>query len=155
MRAFHCLLPLSIALLSATLASAEIRLGKSLVVDDAVPVADVMSNPERHAGKTVLVKGKVTETCERMGCWINLVDETSGKRVRVKVNDGDIVFPKTAVGKMAVAQGRLVKLELTREQAVAAARHEAEEQSRKFDPATVKTGRTIYQIQGEGAVIFQ
>jgi hypothetical protein len=149
MRALFCLLPLSLALLSA-----DTRLGKPIAIGQAVPVAEIMSNPARHAGKIVLVKGKVTETCERMGCWMNLVDETSNKRVRVKVNDGDIVFPKTAVGKIAVAQGTLVKLELTREQAIAAARHEAEEQNRKFDPATVKSGVTMYQIHGEGAVIF-
>jgi hypothetical protein len=149
MRALLCLLPVSVALLSA-----DTRLGKSIAIDQAVPVAEVMSDPARHAGKTVLVKGKVTETCERMGCWMNLADETSGKHVRVKVNDGDIVFPRTAIGKIAVAQGRLVKLALTREQAVAAARHEAEEQNRKFDPATVNSSVIIYQIQGEGAVIF-
>jgi hypothetical protein len=85
---------------------------------------------------------------------MNLADEPSGKRVRVKVNDGEIVFPQTAVGKIAVARGKLVKLQLTREQAVAAARHEAEEQSRKFDPKSVKGGSTFYQIQGEGAVIL-
>jgi NACalpha-BTF3-like transcription factor len=113
-----------------------------------------MSDPARHAGKTVQVKGKITETCERMGCWMNLADESSGQRVRIKVNDGEIVFPKTAVGKVAVARGKLVKLELTHDQAVAAARHEAEEQNRKFDPNSVKSGATMYQIQGEGAVIF-
>ena len=149
MRACCCLLSLAVALLSA-----DTRLGKPVELKHAITVADLMSAPARRAGKTVQVKGKITETCERMGCWMNLSDETSGKRVRVKVNDGEIVFPKTAVGKMAVAQGKLVKLELTREQAGAAARHEAEEQNRKFDPASVKTGTTVYQIQGEGAIIL-
>jgi hypothetical protein len=149
MPAVYCLL-----LLTAALLSAETRLGKPVEVKHSIAVADLMSDPARHAGKSVQVKGKVIETCERMGCWMNLADEASGKRVRVKVNDGEIVFPKTAVGKMAVAQGKLVKLQLTRDQAVAAARHEAEEQNRKFDPAMVKTGTTVYQIQGEGAVIL-
>jgi hypothetical protein len=144
-----CLLLLTVAIVSA-----DTRLGKPVQDKDSLSVADLMSELGRHAGKIIQVKGKVTETCERMGCWMNLVDENTGKRVRVKVNDGEIVFPKTAVGKMAVARGKLVKLELTREQAVAAARHEAEEQNRKFDPGTVKTGLTVYQIQGEGAIIL-
>jgi hypothetical protein len=144
-----CLLLLAVAVLSA-----DTRLGKPVEVKRSIAVADLMSDPARHEGKTVQVKGKVIETCERMGCWMNLADEPSGKRVRVKVNDGEIVFPQTAVGKIAVARGKLVKLQLTREQAVAAARHEAEEQSRKFDPKSVKGGSTFYQIQGEGAVIL-
>jgi Domain of unknown function (DUF4920) len=133
---------------------AETRLGKPLTIDKPLPVNVLMEDPARHSGKIVQVRGQVTEVCERMGCWMNLVDPASGKRVRVKVNDGDIVFPKTAIGKTAVAEGKLAKLEFTREQAVAAARHEAEEQGRKFDPATIKSGSTIYQIQGEGAVIL-
>jgi hypothetical protein len=63
------------------------------------------------------------------------------------------VFPKEAVGKMATAEGELKKFELTKEQAIARAKHEAEEQGRKFNPASVKGGATIYQIQGTGAVI--
>jgi hypothetical protein len=47
----------------------------------------------------------------------------------------------------------MVKLELTREQAIAAARHEAEEQGRRFDPASVKSSQTIYQIAGSGAIV--
>jgi hypothetical protein len=88
-----------------------------------------------------------------MGCWINIVEDRN-LSMRVKVNDGDIVFPRTAVGKTVVAEGKLIKLELSREQAVARARHEAEEQGRKFNPESIKSGTTIYQIQGSGALIL-
>ena len=111
-----------------------------------------MRSPDQSVGKVVQVKGKVTEVCEKMGCWMQLVDAEQG--VRVKVNDGDIVFPKSAIGKTAVAEGTLKKLELTKEQAIARAKHEAEERGTKFNPASVKSGATIYQIQGTGAVIL-
>jgi hypothetical protein len=113
-----------------------------------------MADPAAHLGKTVQVSGKVIETCQMMGCWMNLADPKSHGRVRIKVNDGEMVFPKSAVGKMAVAEGKLVKLELTREEAVAAARHEAEEQGRRFEPSSIKSGTTIYQIAGAGAVVL-
>jgi hypothetical protein len=74
--------------------------------------------------------------------------------IRIKVNDGDIVFPKDSVGKLAIAEGKLTKLELSREQAAAKARHEAEEQGRKFNPSSVKSGVVIYQIEGAGAVLL-
>ena len=86
------------------------------------------------------------------GCWMALADD--GKLLRIKVNDGDIVFPKEAVGKMAVAEGKLEKSVLTREQTIARAKHEADEQGRKFDPASIKSGSVVYQIAGTGAVLL-
>lgn len=128
-------------------------LGKPLELKKQTPIADLEKSPAGYAGKTVQVRGRVAEVCEKMGCWMNLVDPASNARVRIKVKDGEIVFPKDAVGKMAVAEGRFVKIELTREQAIERARHEAEENKKPFDPSSITGPVTIYQIQGSGAVI--
>lgn len=137
---------------SSLISAAELKLGKPLTVKDPVSIATLLSHAADYAGKTVQVKGKITEVCQMMGCWMELKNE-EGQKVRIKVEDGDIVFPKDSAGKEAVAEGKFTKLELTREQAVAQAKEEAEEKGRKFDPASVKAGVTIYQIQGTGAVI--
>jgi len=139
-------------LVAATVCLAEVKLGKPLTLKEPISVEKLLSAPDSYVGKTVQVKGKVTEVCEMMGCWMNLSDG-SAKMIRIKVNDGDIVFPKDAPGKMAVAEGKLSKQELSKEQVIASAKHEAEEQGRKFDPSTVKSGKTVYQIDGTGAVI--
>jgi|HigsolmetaAR202D_1030399.scaffolds.fasta_scaffold20675_2 hypothetical protein len=134
--------------------AADLPLGKPLALKSPMTVAKLMDRPDAFVGKTVQVKGRVTEVCQRMGCWMNLVDPDSEKAVRVKVVDGEIVFPKDSIGKMAIAEGKLSKLELTREQAAARAKHEAEEMGRSFDPSTVKKGITIYQIEGTGAILL-
>ena len=141
-------------LMVCSLAGAQTKLGKPLTLKEATPVEKVMASPDQYVGKVVQVKGKVVDLCQMMGCWMNLADPASGKMVRIKVQDGEIVFPKEAMGKMAIAEGRFVKLELTREQAVARARHEAEENKRRFDPTTVTGPVTMYQIAGAGAVIL-
>jgi Domain of unknown function (DUF4920) len=144
------------ALVSSCLLSsllAETKLGKPLTLPKPVTVAELMSNPNASVGKTVQVTGRITEVCEMAGCWLNLVEPQSTKHVRFKVTDGEIVIPKQSVGKTAIAEGKLMKFELTREQTVARARHEAEEQGRKFNPNAIKSGSTVYQIQGEGLVI--
>ena len=128
------------------------KLGKPLTLAKPMMVADLMANPSSLAGKTVQVKGKVSEVCQMAGCWMSLVDGES--LLRIKVNDGDIVFPKESIGKMAIAEGKLEKMELSREELISRAKHEAEEQGRKFDPKSVKAGKTIYQIQGVGAVLL-
>lgn len=143
------LLPVSLAFVL----SADQKIGKPLTLAESVPLTDLAANPSRFVDKTVQVRGRVTEVCEMMGCWMNLVDPSGDRSIRIKVNDGELVFPKSAVGKLAIAEGKLTRLVLTREQAVARARHEAEEQGRKFNSASVKSGATIYQIEGSGAVI--
>ena len=135
------------------LSAAEIKLGKPLTVNEPIPLATLLAKPADYVGKTVQVKGKITEVCQMMGCWLDLTND-EGQKLRIKVNDGEIEFPKDAAGKMAVAEGQFNKLELTREQAAARAEEEAKEKGKKFDPASVKGPVTIYQVQGAGAVIF-
>jgi hypothetical protein len=137
----------------AVMAGESTKLGRPLILSHPQPVREILANPDSFVGKAVQVKGKVTEVCQMAGCWMALADLETAKVLRVKVNDGDIVFPKEAVGKVAIAEGMLTRLSLTREQAVAMAKHEAEEQGRKFNPASVKSGAVIYQLKGAGAVI--
>ena len=146
---------LIVLILTTSLAlAAEVKLGKPLTLTESVSVDKLLAKPDDFVGKTVQVKGKVTEVCQMMGCWMLLGDPETGKTVKIKVDDGVIVFPKDAAGKMVIAEGKLVKLELTKEQVIARAKHEAEEQKRKFDPSKIKSGETIYQIEGAGAVLL-
>jgi hypothetical protein len=137
---------------AALLSAADLKLGKPLTVKEAMPLATLVAHADDYVGKTVQVRGKITAVCQMMGCWMELAND-SGQRVRIKVEDGVIVFPKDSAGKMAVAEGKFTKTELTREQAVAQAKEEAEDNGRKFDPAKVKGPMTMYQIEGSGAVI--
>jgi hypothetical protein len=141
------------AIVIATLSAADLKLGKPLTLKEPLPLATVLAKPADYVGKTIQVKGKITEVCEMMGCWMDLTND-QGQKLRIKVNDGEIEFPKDSAGKMAVAEGRFDKLELTKEQAAARAEEEAKDKGEKFDPATVKGPMTTYQIQGSGAVIF-
>jgi hypothetical protein len=131
--------------------AAAVNLGAPLTQKKATPIPTLMKSPEKFTGKTVQVQGRITEVCQMMGCWMMLVDDKSGQMVRVKVNDGEIVFPKDASGRQAVAEGVFTKIERTREQTIAAARHEAEEQGRPFDETRITSGSVVYQIQGTGA----
>lgn len=137
----------------ALLSAAENKLGKPLALKEATPLATLLAHPDDFVGKAVQVKGKVTAVCQMMGCWLDLAND-QGQKVHLQVADGEIVFPKDSVGKTAIAEGKFTKTELTKEQAVARAREEAEERGTKFDPASIKGPVTIYQIQGSGAVIL-
>ena len=98
------------------------------------------------------VKGRISEVCQMMGCWMVLTNN-QGAAIRLEVEDGVIVFPKDSAGRSATAEGIFTKAELTKEDAIAQARHEAEETGRPFDPATIKGPIAMYAIHGSGAVI--
>lgn len=132
------------------LSAADSQLGKPLSVKEPVAISTLLAKPADYVGKTVQVKGKITGVCQEMGCWMYVADE-QGRKIRIKVNDGEIVFPKDGAGRIATAEGVFTKLVLTREQAIEAAREEARDSKKPFDPASVKT--VDYQIQGTGAVI--
>jgi hypothetical protein len=134
--------------------AAELKLGKPLSVKEPMALAALLAHPDDYVGKTVQVRGKITAVCQMMGCWMDLAND-AGQHVHINVEDTGIAFPKDSAGKTAVAEGKFTKKELTREQAIAQAKEEAEDNGRKFDPAKVKSGMTLYQIEGTGAVISE
>lgn len=146
---------LSLLLPAAVLMAGEVKLGAPLTLKTQTAIAALDAKPAEYVGKLIQVKGRVVEVCEKAGCWMNLADPNSSSRVRIKVKDGEIVFPKEAVGKMAMAEGTFTKIELTKDQLTAQLKHEAEENNKKFDPSTVTAGKTIYQIKGSGAVVLE
>jgi hypothetical protein len=142
----------AVLIASCVLLAADLKLGKPLAVKEPMSLATLVTHADDYVGKTVQVRGKITAVCQMMGCWMELTND-AGQRVRIKVEDGDIVFPKDSAGKVALAEGKFTKTELTREQVLERAKEEAEETGHKFDPSKVKGGMTFYQIEGTGAVI--
>ncbi len=139
---------------SAALCAADLKLGKPLQPGEPLSVSQVLASPGQYVGKTVQVKGKVTEVCKAMGCWMSLTDG-EGHLIRVQVDhEGAIKFPQSSVGKTAIAEGKLEREEMTQEEAVAAAKHEAEENGRHADTSTIKSGLVVYQLAGTGALIL-
>ena len=134
--------------------SAEEKLGEGITLTEKTSIADILSDPESFLDQVVLVEGEVVDVCPKMGCWMELKSDSKEKIIKVKVKDGDIVFPMEAIGKTAVVEGKVYKIELTEEDAVGYMEHLAEEKGQEFDPSTVKGPMTIYQIKGIGAEIY-
>ena len=88
------------------------------------------------------------------GCWIDVATGDQGDKVRIKVDDGVIVFPQEAKGSHAVAEGVFTKIEMTEKEAKAYAAHLAEERGETYDEEKAGKAPTVmYRIQGTGAVI--
>lgn len=126
--------------------------GEPLRISDLTPIAEVLDRPEEFVGKKIAVRGRVAEVCPNMGCWVDL--EEGGRKLRIKVDDGVIVFPKTLAGKTATAEGMVERIEMSREDYEAYLRHEAEERGSEFDPAQIGDAPYwILRVRGTGAAV--
>ena len=153
----------SLAILSlsnATWATGECKTtayGAGVDLDESVAVSAILASPMDYDGKIVRVDGEVKDVCRMMGCWMEIQvanEENSMDVVKVKVKDGEIVFPVSTLGHQAAAQGTVEVKELSREDYIKDQEHLADEQDREFDASTVGEGpyRRI-QILGTGAEV--
>ncbi|HCY75876.1 MAG TPA: DUF4920 domain-containing protein [Ignavibacteriales bacterium] len=129
------------------------KYGKEISLKEKTGISEILSDPEEYVGKTVLVEGEILEVCAMAGCWMDLKSDAENQKIKIKVKDGDIVFPVEAKGKSALVEGTVYKIELTKEEAIEYYQHVAEEQGTTFDDASVTGPITLYQIKGIGAEI--
>jgi hypothetical protein len=139
--------------------------GAGVAIVEATPIAAIAARPDDFVGKTVRVEGEVKAVCAAAGCWMDLAADggatggegggaAGGGTLRVKVDDGKIVFPVAAKGKRAAAEGVVEAIEMSREGYVAALRHEADETGVPFDEASVGPGPyRLVRIHGTGAEV--
>jgi hypothetical protein len=141
------------ALTTATLAVEGKAYGKPLTGTDVTKISELHASPDEYLGQTVRVEGLVTGVCEMRGCWMTLASDQEFQDIRIKVADGVIVFPMTAKGRHAVAEGVFTKIEMTLEETIAYKKHHAEVHGEEFDPASITEPLVYYQIKAMGAVI--
>lgn len=124
--------------------------GAAPTVPDATPIAQLLAKPADFQGKTVRVEGIVTGVCTMMGCWMALApaDAPEGPAILIKVDDGVIVFPTSARGKRATAQG-VVERVGTNPEGQEAAREHAEHEGRAKTESP-----TSWQIKATGAIVY-
>ena len=138
---------------AATLEIPGTKYGAGVTLADNTVVSQILANPEAWAGKRVRVEGEVADVCQMAGCWMEVTGDQPGKKIKFKVTDGAIVFPKDAAGKHAVAEGTVRLIPLSLEQTRKVKQHEADEQGKPFDPASVTAPETLVRLDGIGAVL--
>ncbi len=128
--------------------SADTKLGAGVTLKQATPIAALVEKPQDYVGKTVRIDGVATAICESMGCWMAVAAEGNekGPTVRLKVEDGVIVFPMSAKGQKVSAEGVFEEIGAKDSHGKDAASEHAAK-----DPAAPKT----YHIAATGAVIRQ
>jgi len=133
----------------------KVAFGAGVNLTKTTPVGAILDQPAAFTGKEVRVEGEIKDVCKMAGCWMELAAADGDRSLKVKVKDGEIVFPVSARGKRAVAQGKVEQIEMSRDKYVQFRKHSAEEGGGTFDEASVQGDGPfkIYQLAGTGAEI--
>lgn len=136
------------------LAAGPVHYGKPFTVKEETKISYILANPEKFAGKTVKVRGAVTNVCAERGCFLNLKGDKKFQELQFKVDDGVIVFPADALGKVAVAEGIISVKVITEQEQKDMCPIEAKALNRKFDPAKIKGPMKVVRLDGLGADVL-
>ena len=142
---------------TAALAAEGKTYGKGITLQQETKISDILANPDAFVGKKVLVSGTIVDVCAHKGCWIEIAGEKAGEKIRVKVKEGEIVFPMTAKGRKVLAEGVVEKVvkphgKSTKGHASGCTGEKGHEGKKCSGDCTHGAG-TVYLIKGTGAVI--
>jgi len=140
------LLVIALVSLVAPLSAGETKLGTGVSLKESTTIKALVEQPAAYVGKTLRVDGVATAVCAHMGCWMAVAapGDEAGSTVRLKVDDGVIVFPVTAKGRKVSAEG---VFEIV---GSAGDAKDASEEHAKHDAAASRQ----YQLKATGAIIY-
>jgi hypothetical protein len=147
--------PLSVGLAVALCCTAQAQepqtFGSGVTLTESTPLQRVLDSPDGFEGRTVRVEGTVKAVCAHMGCWMAFAPEAAadGRTLLIKVDDGVIVFPVSAKGRRAAAQGIIQRVGT----ADAEGQEAAAEQARATGSAGASAA-TSWQLKATGAIVY-
>jgi len=95
----HTTTALALSLLLAAAPAAAQHFGAPMPAGEALPVAQALAQAEGLEGQAVKLQGRITEVCQKTGCWVVL--DAGGTPVRVRTEHVFFV-PKDASGQALV-----------------------------------------------------
>ena len=130
--------------------------GKKIELKSITSIDQLLNYPSEYIDKSVLINGTISAVCPMRGCWIDVKSAETDSELRLKVTDGEIVFPLSGKGQNIKAEGIFQKLEFTHDQAVSRKIHFAEEKGIRLHPDSVHItpeDLTTYRVYVSSAVI--
>ena len=125
------------------------KFGKEIEEKGSIPIAQLVSEMNGKNEMSTKVEGKITESCKKKGCWMN-IDRGDGSVMKVTFKDYGFFVPKDCGGRTAIMQGRAymdtISVELLRHYAEDAGKSE-EEIAKITEPSMELT------FEAEGVII--
>jgi len=117
--------------------------GAPIEIESPTRLAEIVAHPERYGEGPVLIRGRITDVCQKKGCWTVLAEGDAHVRIRFK--DYGFFLPMDIRGQEALAEGE-VKIESQSEKQ---ARHYAAE-SIDGDPESIVGPQRVVSFTASG-----
>jgi len=117
--------------------------GAGLTLERVIDLEEVVRDPGRYAETPVLLRGRISDVCQRKGCWAVIRQGEASVRVRFK--DYGFFLPTESRGKLAYVEGIVALRELSEK----TARHYAEE-SKNGNAAGIRGPQREVELTASG-----
>ena len=128
------------------------KYGGELTLTEKTEISAILADAESFVGKKVLVEGTVVGVCAKRGCWMDISGDKEFEKIKIKVNDGEIVFPMEVKGKKALVEGEVYSI-VTAGEGCGGDCGDKEKEDKEHACEHEKTTKKVYLIKGLGAVI--
>jgi hypothetical protein len=141
---------LLLALATGAAAASELPAGEDygagITLSEVADLAEVVADPAKYEDGAVLVRGRISDACQRKGCWLILSE--GDRQLQVRFADYGFFVPKDCRGKQAYVEGRVKAETLSEDEA----RHYAEE-SLAGDPGAIRGPQAVVSFTATGVRI--
>jgi Domain of unknown function (DUF4920) len=90
----------------AAATTSTLKLGAPMTTAELIPLARLAKDTRGYLDRPIKTEGKVTAVCQAMGCWMEISDAST--EVHIKMAGHSFFVPKTASGRQAIVEGRLL-----------------------------------------------
>ncbi len=91
--------------------------GEDVPEGAATPLGEVLAQPDRFAGQTIVVEGVVRAACKKKGCWMELSPSKADARAcRIRFKDYGFFVPTDSAGAEARLRGEVKVRSLAKEE---------------------------------------
>ncbi|WP_136809517.1 DUF4920 domain-containing protein [Desulfosediminicola flagellatus] len=127
--------------------------GKGVTLEETTLVSVILDNPDDYIGKMVRIEGMIIDVCSKRGCWMYVAGDRPHEKIQIKVLDGEIVFPMSAMGHIGIVEGIVEELQMSEQDKLNYLKHMAEEKGKPFDPSHLDSNKRFIRLVGLGAEI--
>lgn len=124
--------------------------GSPFSLTEALTAAELLGEPQKFVDQNVLVEGRVTDVCQKAGCWMVITDDTTTMRVLMK--DHGFAVDKAGTGATCRIEGTLVAREIDPE---FVAHLESESQNIADMPEKQAEGNMVYELNATGVSMMK
>ena len=122
--------------------------GAPFTLTSAKPATEVLGAPAQFADQTVQVEGKVTDVCQKAGCWMVITDDE--RTMRVLMKDHAFSVDKGGTGALCRVEGQIIAKEIDPEEVA----HFASESANADQmPEKQATDNTIFELHATGVAM--